>query len=921
MGRRRRTIDFVLLTVLANVLGCGSDRTPTQADDIVNTVTVNLGVSELRIGQTVQADAIARSASGGALSGVTLTWSSSNPSVARVTSGGLVTAVAPGKADITAAAGARSATVTVTVLPTTPASKLAIVTQPGATAVSSAVLSPQPTIQLRDASDNPVSMSDVVVTASLASGSGTLVGTLTATTNASGAATFTNLSIVGSGAATLRFAATGLTAAVSSTITVAASAATKLSITQQPSATASSGTAFSQQPTIQLRDASDNAVSQANVVVTAVIASGSGTLNGTMTATTNASGVATFSGLRIFGLGAFTLSFSAPGLGQVTSSTITVSAGPASKLSITTQPSSTVQSGVALAQNPVIQVTDAGNNPIAQAGVVVTAAIASGGGTLSGTTTATTNASGVATFTNLVITGTAGARTLTFSAPQLTAVTSSSITVTAAAASQVAITTQPSATALSGAAFATQPVVRLRDAAGNNVSQSGVTITASIASGTGTLGGTATATTNTSGTATFTNLSISGTAGAFTLRFSSGSLTAATSGTITISVAGPASQIAINDGNNQSAARGAQVATAPSVVVKDQSGNPVSGVTVTFAVTAGGGSVSGATQTTGANGVARVGSWTLGSALGANTLTATSAGLTGSPVTFTATSIAPPALGMYYNSSEPGCGTDPSIVLCDDFESGSWYTKDCDEANASGGLLQTKGWCGTIYARPTTPPGAARCGAGVGAAGTNCAADGGQHTGSVGGRNMADHDFGPNKSGYNELWLRYYIKPLPGYVYGAQKMINFNATQAGGGGISIGGPGSPFADGALDMCTWWDCNVTGEIYYYRQNQGTRYLLKDHLGVWSYVEMHVKLNTPGQKNGIWELWVDDCGANGVCTGTPTLRSRFTTVEWQGPTENKQIRSVWFENWANPGSVGTELYDQLMVKTNGMIGFAR
>ena len=40
---------------------------------------------------------------------------------------------------------------------------------------------------------------------------------------------------------------------------------------------------------------------------------------------------------------------------------------------------------------------------------------------------------------------------------------------------------------------------------------------------------------------------------------------------------------------------------------------------------------------TDASGIATVGSWTLGAAAGANTLTATSAGLTGSPVTFTAT--------------------------------------------------------------------------------------------------------------------------------------------------------------------------------------------------------------------------------------------------------------------------------------------
>jgi hypothetical protein len=40
-----------------------------------------------------------------------------------------------------------------------------------------------------------------------------------------------------------------------------------------------------------------------------------------------------------------------------------------------------------------------------------------------------------------------------------------------------------------------------------------------------------------------------------------------------------------------------------------------------------------------------------------------------------------------------------------------------------------------------------------------------------------------------------------------------------------------------------------------------------------------------------------------------------VKWQGPSDNKQIRSIWFENWANPGSVGTELYDRIVVETTG------
>jgi hypothetical protein len=311
-----------------------------------------------------------------------------------------------------------------------------------------------------------------------------------------------------------------------------------------------------------------------------------------------------------------------------------------------------------------------------------------------------------------------------------------------------------------------------------------------------------------------------------------------------------------------------------------------------------------------------------GIAAGSASITATSGGKYGA-ATITIGGPAqppPPAPKMYFNSSEPGCGTDSSIVWCDDFETGSWYSKDCDTANASGGLAQTKGWCGTIFANPISPTGAAVCG-GAGAAGTNCAASGGMHNGGQGGVNMADHNLGPNANGYNEIWLRYYIKPSAGYQYGAQKMITFNATPAGSGGISIGGAGSPFSNGAYDTCPVYDCNTTGAVYYYRQNQGTKLTLSQITGHWAYVEMHVKLNTPGQANGIWELWLDDCGTDGRCTGTPTLRSHYTTVQWQGPTDNKQIKSIWFENWANPGSVGTELYDQIMVKTSGPIGFVQ
>jgi hypothetical protein len=95
-----------------------------------------------------------------------------------------------------------------------------------------------------------------------------------------------------------------------------------------------------------------------------------------------------------------------------------------------------------------------------------------------------------------------------------------------------------------------------------------------------------------------------------------------------------ASSIAANSATTISAAPGAQVAELPSVVVSDENGNPIGGVHVTFSVTAGGGSVTGANVTSNASGVATVGSWRLGTAAGPNTLTATASGL--APITFTA---------------------------------------------------------------------------------------------------------------------------------------------------------------------------------------------------------------------------------------------------------------------------------------------
>ena len=198
----------------------------------------------------------------------------------------------------------------------------------------------------------------------------------------------------------------------------------------------------------------------------------------------------------------------------------TATDGQTPVLAVETQPSSAAQSGVVFAVQPVIQLKDADGNDLAQSGVEVTALIGATG-TLGGTVVQSTDASGLATFTDLEITGAAGSYTLRFTAPGFGEVSSSPVTIGGGAAG-IVITTNPPVSALNGEVFdpAVQPVVQVTDASGNPAA--GVQVTASTASGSGSLEGTPSATTDAGGIARFADLGISGT-GSHTLEFAAGS--------------------------------------------------------------------------------------------------------------------------------------------------------------------------------------------------------------------------------------------------------------------------------------------------------------------------------------------------------------------------------------------------------------
>jgi hypothetical protein len=496
------------------------------------------------------------------------------------------------------------------------------------------------TVTVKDANGNNMTSggADIAITKSSGTGS---ISSVTDNGNGTYTAIITSPTAIGSGifVATLAGEAIkgGTDSQTEATVTYSAGTATKLAITTQPVGGAS-GAALGTQPVVRIIDANGNTVttSSASVSVTST-----GTLGGTnfTTPVSAVNGIATFTNLTLAGTAGtnYTLSFTNSGLTSATSGNVTVSAGTATQIlanSVTTQ-NTTV--GTAVSTLPSVIVKDASNNPVS--GVSVKFANGTGG-SVSGTMTATTASNGIATFAGTWTLGTTvGSNTLTATSGTLTG---SPVTFTAtgnaSAATKGVLTTQPDG-AVNGLALTTQPIVQLQDAQGNNVTTSGVNVVATITTGAGTLSGTTPVATNSSGIAVFTNLSIAGTAGNFVLTFTPTSLTAAASNSFALTT-GAASQIAVNAGNNQSATVGTAVSTLPSIIVKDANNNPVSGVSVTFAVATGGGLGTVLSATTDANGIATVGSWTLGTTSGSNTLTATSTGLSGSPVTFTATGIA-----------------------------------------------------------------------------------------------------------------------------------------------------------------------------------------------------------------------------------------------------------------------------------------
>jgi uncharacterized protein YjdB len=395
-----RTFMLAVTGLVFSIAACSSygtsvvevGKTRTQVASVSLTIP-----SSLVAGQTARAIATPKDASGAALTDRPVTWYTSSASIASVSDSGMISAVAPGTAVVSAVSEgiAGQANMAVMPPPPTPIATVLVAVNPSAVLVGQAALA---TATLEDSSGNPITGRAITWESSNMS-----VATVAATGD---------VKAVGLGNAMIKASSEGKTA--SSALSVGAPAPIPVASISVSPATASLQVGGTVQLSAVTRDANNN------VLTGRVISWGSGN-----------AGIATVSGSGLVtAIVAGSVSITASSEGQTTSAAITVSApAPVSVASVSVSPATaTLQIGGTVQLSAVTR--DANNNVLA--GRVIT-------WSSSNTAISTVSASG------LVTAVAAGSATITASSEGKTG--SAAITVSAPAPVPVASVSVSPATA------------------------------------------------------------------------------------------------------------------------------------------------------------------------------------------------------------------------------------------------------------------------------------------------------------------------------------------------------------------------------------------------------------------------------------------------------------------------------------------
>ncbi len=394
-----------------------------------------------------------------------------------------------------------------------------------------------------------------------------------------------------------------------------------------------------------------------NVPVSFAIAQEAGFLSAPAD-TSDALGVVSVTWILGGKLGPQIFSATATGIASATAHA-TATIGQLAFLVPVSNPSQFVVVGQTVASPPALRATDAFGNAIA--GQPISFVDSTGRSTIQDPT-GVTDGGGRVAVTSWKIAREPGAYTVQARGPNFTTTNF----VAFGTPARVELNAGDNQSANAGTRVTTAPAIRALDDL--NQPLPGVTVAFSVSGGQGRLVGNARTITNASGIATAPNWVLGGTPGA-------NELSAEIAG-VPVSkfkatgVAAVAAAIARTGPATQAGFVGNFGSGLPSVRITDAAGRPVAGETVTFAVTQGSGTISGATPRSDFNGDAPLGGWRFGT--GPQGLSATVGTLP--PVLFTATTQTPPASA--YRVDVRFIGPPPSATQKEAFDSAAarWST-------------------------------------------------------------------------------------------------------------------------------------------------------------------------------------------------------------------------------------------------------
>ena len=456
------------------------------------------------------------------------------------------------------------------------------------TTTAGTAISPAVVVTVDDVFGNPVANTKVKLKAN---GFGFASGTTTVATGAGGSATFPDLVVDTAGTGYTISAFDGLISTTSTAFSVTAAGPATLSFSQQPSSV-TAGTAISPAVSVSVSDAYGNPVANSNVTLSA---NGFSFASGTLTEATGSGGIASFGDLVVDTAGSGYTITATDGSAVTTSSQFAVTSAAVASLRFSTEPSSGI-AGAALSPAVVVTALDAFGNPVPNANVALAA---KGFSFASGTTTVTTNSSGKAIFSDLII-DTAGTGFTLVATDGAVSATSTPFDIGASLASTLSFSQQPS-DGTAAVAIAPAVAVTVLDAFGNAVPASPVVLGGE---GFSFAGGTLSRVTNASGLATFPGLVVDAAGTGYKIGATDGSASA-TSSPFAVTAAAPATLSFVQQPTNASA--GSAISPSVSVRVMDAFGNTVGITKVTISPHGFGFAAGTLAETTNSTGLATFG--------------------------------------------------------------------------------------------------------------------------------------------------------------------------------------------------------------------------------------------------------------------------------------------------------------------------